>query len=72
MCNMEPGEANEDRDFIEEIETNEDFYWLLENSPIFRNYMFGNAAKLFFKNQELLKADIQRQRQKREKSETQT
>jgi transcriptional regulator with XRE-family HTH domain len=52
------------REIIYDIENTDDVIWLMENSPIARNAVYAFAAKYFYDNEELLKKNIKRFREK--------
>ncbi len=54
-------------DNIDEIETIDDLFWYLENSPLVKVQVIGFAAKFKYENEEIIKKNIERYQAKKDK-----
>lgn len=63
------GPNKNERDFIDSISEQSDLVWLMENSPIFYNFIMGQGGKFFYDNELILEENVKRTRvNKRKKS----
>ena len=58
-------EGDEDK-YIDEIVSMDDLVWYLEHSNIFNLNVMGYAARFFFENEEHIKKELERKRQKKQ------
>jgi transcriptional regulator with XRE-family HTH domain len=57
-------EAGEDK-YIDEIESIDDLVWYLEHSNLFNLNVMGYSARFFFENEDHIKKELSRKRQKK-------
>jgi hypothetical protein len=57
------GETGEEK-YIDEIVSIDDLVWYLEHSNLFNLNVMGYAARFFFENEEHIKKELERKRQK--------
>ena len=58
-----PGKQEEEngrQGFVEEIQSIDDLFWLMEHSKMFNDIIMGYAAKTLFENEEIIKKSIER------------
>ena len=60
---------NEEKEYIDNIETVNDVVWFMEHSDIFKYYILGEASRFFSENEETIRRDIQLRRKKRRREE---
>ncbi len=50
---------------LDELETIEDLFWYLDNSPLVKIQVIGFAAKFKYENEEIIKKNLERHRSKK-------
>lgn len=54
---------NEEKEYVDNIETVNDLVWLMEHSTMFKNTMLGFAQKFHYENEEIIKKNIKREQE---------
>ena len=64
MIREEPVKTiNEEKEYVDNIQTVNDLVWLMEHSTMFKNTMMGFAQKFHYENERIIKKNIKREQE---------
>ena len=69
FLNQKINNDNDNRKYIEDIDSVEDLLWLFEHSKFFKDSIMGYAGKFKYENDVLIKKSIERYRKKKQQEE---
>ena len=61
-----PSKSNNGREYIKDVRSLDDVYWLIDNSLLFRDAIMSMAARIFYENENFINENIKRSRDQKE------